>query len=499
MINPLNEEIINNLPVPIVIFQKVEQKYVILKFNNLFYELNSEFQFLKESKINSDPNNFFEGDQPLVQFAQSLTGSHSQLNKNLIIKIRKRTQNELNIFKSFNIFFFGIKESIFGILVFSLDISNNSKMVDLNLIKLTFFNDLPIGILILKENLIILVNISLASILGYSDISGIINRRIEEFIFPEDLNDFLYELDIIKNSPSYSKQGLIYRFIKKNSEIIWLSLSFHVYREQENLPPIIIFSAIDVTENRKTQLTLLQNHRKASIGELTAGIAHEINNPLFGIMNYSSLLKEWVDKGNTITKDSEEYEFLEGIIKEAERISKIISNLSEFSIKSEDKSFVPTDINEVISKAEKLLSYQIRHTKINIIKEIKENLPKFMLQQFRIENLFFQMLNNSIQALQNINDRERIIKLTISTNNTEDNNKLIIKIYDNGEGMSDDTMIRIFDPFFTTKRETKAVGLGLSTVFNIINDHNGKIEVDSQLGKWTEFTIILPVVDSLKI
>ncbi len=138
-----------------------------------------------------------------------------------------------------------------------------------------------------------------------------------------------------------------------------------------------------------------------------------------------------------------------------------------------------------------MLSYQIRHTKIKIIKEIENNLPKFMLQQFRIENLFFQMLNNSIQALQSINDRERIIKLRIYT----DNNKLIIKVYDNGEGMSDDTMIRIFDPFFTTRRDIKAVGLGLSTVFSIVNDHNGKIDVDSELGKWTEFTITLPILE----
>ncbi len=351
----------------------------------------------------------------------------------------------------------------------------------------------PNGLFTLTNNQISYSNLNFAKLLNYSEISGIINRRIEEFVYPIDLEDFLGQLNRYKNNPNENGIDLEKRFIKKNGDIIWLNLLLKYYKLKDNSSRLV-FRAIDITKKRKTELMLLQSHRLASVGELTAGVAHEINNPLFGIINYAALIKDTIDEGGQIETSSEEYEFLLGIVEEAERISKIIGNLSEFSRKTQDKEFKPTNLIAVMNKVGKLLSYQIRHAHVNLLIDIQEDsMSEIMLQQYRMEHVLFNLILNSIQALENTTGRKRKIEVKIRIDDSTDINTLNIIIWDNGEGISDENLIKLFNPFFTTRRGIKGTGLGLHEVYLIVNDHNGLITVDSQFGEWSQFEINIPV------
>ena len=204
-----------------------------------------------------------------------------------------------------------------------------------------------------------------------------------------------------------------------------------------------------------------------------------------------------IDERKKITQDSEEYEFIEGIIEEANRISKIIGDFSEFSKMGEETKVVKTNLLELISKVEKLLAYNIRHSGVKIIKELDSKFPYIYLPQYRLQHIMFNLLLNSIQSLsikynhvKNSLDYKPIIKITAKV---RENEELVLKFYDNGEGIPDENMVKIFEPFFTTRRNKVGSGLGLYQVYNIIQDLNGAISVDSVFGEWTEFQISLPI------
>ncbi|MHA1339933.1 MAG: PAS domain-containing sensor histidine kinase [Promethearchaeota archaeon] len=392
-------------------------------------------------------------------------------------------------------------------------------------IKLSIFDDFPIPILVLDNLKIIYYNDEFLKLINLNSNTLLLGANITSLLYKEDVQTFIKDLKRIYQSNSKIFHEKVYRFIIKNeAEPRWFSLSYkklpsyfgkiqlrpeskekiYFNENDKNIKsnPIseynenneyIIFTISDETERKQTQLALLQTHRLASIGELTYGIAHEINNPLFGILNYANLIKDSIEMGVPITTKSEEYEFVEGIIKEAKRISNIISNLSEFSIKSEENILKPTNIKTLISKVEKLLSYQIRHSHVNIIKEIEENLPNLLLQQYRMEQVLFNLILNSIHALNLSMKKDKKIIIRCYTEKETDPNYLIIKVYDNGIGISEDNLPKIFTPFFTTKRDLKGTGLGLHTVYNIVKDHGGIITVDSKVGEWTEFKIKIPM------
>jgi len=246
-------------------------------------------------------------------------------------------------------------------------------------------------------------------------------------------------------------------------------------------------------DRKKAEIVLLQNHRLAAIGELTAGMAHEINNPLFGIMNYAELVKASIDEGVIIKPKSEEYGFIQGIIDEAQRISKIISNISEFSRKAESKEFTAANIGDIFNRVEKILAFQIRQAHVKIEKSIASDIPKIMLQEFRIQQGLFNLMLNSIQAFEKIQDRHHLIKISVDIDKATTPHFLFITIWDNGEGINSENIVKIFTPFFTTRRATKGTGLGLYTVFNIITDLNGTIYCESKLNEFTKFTIKIPI------
>ncbi|MHA1378345.1 MAG: PAS domain-containing sensor histidine kinase [Candidatus Helarchaeota archaeon] len=244
---------------------------------------------------------------------------------------------------------------------------------------------------------------------------------------------------------------------------------------------------------------LIQSEKLASIGLLGAGVAHEINNPIMGIINYAQIVRDELKNYKNIDLNKKPFSFLDGIIRESERISNIVEELLIFSRK-DTRQFVMGDINEVISSSINLIFPRIKTSNIIIQKEFQQNLPKISMRIQNIQQVILNILQNSIDALnekfgEKYQGTSKNIK--ISTKLVKIQNKKYIKItnWDNGQGIKSKDLIKIFDPFFTTKLQSKikGTGLGLSISYRIIRDHKGKIEIKSNWKKNTTVTILLPV------
>jgi len=233
-------------------------------------------------------------------------------------------------------------------------------------------------------------------------------------------------------------------------------------------------------ELKKTQEQLVQSEKLASLGKLAAGIAHEINNPLTGILTYSSLLlKE--SKDNSQVKED-----LEVIVNETTRCRKIVKGLVEFARQTEP-SKTPADVNEVVDKTLSLLEHQAIFHNISIVKKLNENLPTIMVDVDQIQQVFVNIILNAAEAMSEGGT------LTIESKLDSEKRFLKVSFTDTGSGIPRENLSKIFDPFFTTKRSGKGTGLGLSVSYGIIQRHNGILEVKSQLGKGSTFTIKLPL------
>lgn len=512
MVDDFDSAIIDSLPPAIIVLQRLQDGFQILRKNSNFNLINDKYLGLPNGSVN-------EGD--IVRFSSILEKNPNTISKALInialdvlnqapgffkrTTVMFRTglddQETNNIIGKrgiipFHILIFKIQTDVIGIILQDIlrDSSNGTeKSSIMNKLKMqSVFNFLPAGIFIVEDNRIRFANRNFVNTMGYDDPEELSGRRIEEFVHPDDLQDFLLYLETILAETDGSAQEREIRFIRKKGQAIWFSLSNSLYHDTLRNKKSAIFSCVDITERKKTELTLLQTHRLASIGDLTAGVAHEINNPLFGIMNYSALLIDTLESAHNIKPNSEEHEFIEGIAEEARRISNIINNLAEFTRKSEEREFKPTHLAKIIQKVEKLLAYQIRHTFITVEKDIPEDLPLINLQKFRIEQAIFNIMLNSIHALEETDKKDRKIKICVQIEESKPRDLLKIEIFDNGIGIKDENMVKVFNPFFTTKRGIKGSGLGLHQAYNIVTDHHGKINVDSEYGKWTCVNIEIP-------
>ena len=235
-------------------------------------------------------------------------------------------------------------------------------------------------------------------------------------------------------------------------------------------------------ELQGVQVRLLQAEKMASLGSLSAGVAHEINNPLGGILIYASLLMEdFEDKKDPRVQD------LKRIVEEATRCKEIVKSLLEFGRQTESR-FEPMDINKAIIDGLFFLENQVLFHDIQIIKHLDPSLPFIEGDSNQIKQVFMNMMVNAAEAMS-----ERGGYLTITTGSSPDRSSIFISFKDTGTGIPPEVQPKIFDPFFTTKAVGKGTGLGLSTSYGIIQSHHGNIEVESEAGKWTTFNISLPV------
>jgi signal transduction histidine kinase len=236
---------------------------------------------------------------------------------------------------------------------------------------------------------------------------------------------------------------------------------------------------------KSSQGQLIQSGKLAAVGELGAGIAHELNNPLTGILGYAQYL---IEKTKKIDFNIDNFKAcvrqIEYIEKEAQRCKNIVQSLLKFSRKSYDK-FESLNINQIIEDTLSLVGHQLTMNNITLIKELEPDLKEIIGNGNQLQQVFTNIIINAQQAMSNKGE------LRIETRNKD--GSIEIEFADTGCGIPEENLNKIFDPFFTTKKDWRGTGLGLSISYNIIHDHKGSIDVKSEVGKGTTFSITLPV------
>jgi two-component system NtrC family sensor kinase len=238
----------------------------------------------------------------------------------------------------------------------------------------------------------------------------------------------------------------------------------------------------EITERKKLEQQLRQAEKLAALGQLVAGVAHELNNPLAVIMGYAQILAAQGYPANRVQSD------LKKILHESERAAKIVRNLLTFS-RPREPQLAPVDINQIVSNVVEAQEAEMESAAIQFHSRLARELPKTMADSHQIEQVMTNLITNAVQELSRHQGRRTIEVLT-----EQKENIICITVIDSGPGISRDVMPKIFDPFFTTKGPGKGTGLGLSLCYSIIQEHRGRILVESELGKGAKFLIELPLV-----
>lgn len=240
-------------------------------------------------------------------------------------------------------------------------------------------------------------------------------------------------------------------------------------------------------ELRSAHDHVLHVEKMASLGKMAAVVAHEVNNPLSGILTYAKLLRKWVASGQAGNdKRDEAMECLELIATESRRCGELIKNLLSLS-RSAPMNLQSVDLHEVINRSLLLVRHQLEHAGIDLQLKLEEDMPRLHCDAAQIEQVLLALIMNAIDAM------PRGGNLWIATLLNHDETEISIEVRDDGAGIAPDVLPQIFEPFMTTKEHGRGVGLGLAISRGIVERHNGRIEVESHLGKGTTFTLTLPV------
>ena len=232
---------------------------------------------------------------------------------------------------------------------------------------------------------------------------------------------------------------------------------------------------------------LLQSDRLASLGQLSASVAHEINNPVSGVLNLSMLMQRML-KEDGVPKDRiEEFrKYLGQVVSETGRVGRIVSDLLAFSRRSKPHR-APADLNKIVRTTISLVQHKMKLSNVEVETRLSEQLPRVPCDPSQIQQVVLNLALNAAEATQGKGSG----KVVVSTRPGD--GVVILEISDNGEGIPPENLAKIFDPFFTTKPEGKGVGLGLAVSYGIIQAHGGDIEVKSRVGQGATFLISLPL------
>jgi len=349
------------------------------------------------------------------------------------------------------------------------------------------FESITDGISVIDLNgAIIRTNQRTVEMHGFSSKEELLGKSALKLVAPRD------HANIAKNMREAVKKGTIkgmeYTLLRADGSDFPGELSTSMLKDVSGNLVGHITIARDITERKQAeerekemQQELLLSSRLASIGELAAGVAHQLNNPLTGVLGFSQrLLRK--------TTDQETNQDLRKIYGEAERAAKIVQNLLTFARRREPKKEY-SDVNYVVQSALELRAYELKTSNIAVVTDLVPSLPKVMVDFHQIQECFLNLILNAEQAMTEANGGG---KLTIKT---EKNKKYVRATFtDDGPGIPAEHLNKIFDPFFTTKGGKGGTGLGLSVCHGIVTEHGGRIYAKSKPSNGTTFFIELPII-----
>ncbi|HCY83677.1 MAG TPA: hypothetical protein DHV36_00915 [Desulfobacteraceae bacterium] len=246
----------------------------------------------------------------------------------------------------------------------------------------------------------------------------------------------------------------------------------------------VLTNIMDITDSKEVQSFLRIQDKMTSLGRVTAGIAHEIRNPLSGIYIYLKALKQIYNHMGDITKV---LSIIDKIELASNKIESIIQRVMDFS-KPSRPQFVMADLNHYIDEVTKLTAVTLRKSNIRLVKHLAQDLPECWAEPHLIEQVILNLVTNAAEAMKEM-DADKRIELTTGLSETKES--ILIRVRDNGPGIPHAHQSKIFDPFYTTK--TNSSGIGLSICHRIILDHGGTLKFNAGSGQGAEFLITLPL------
>ena len=321
------------------------------------------------------------------------------------------------------------------------------------------------------------------------------------------VRDFIQERPV--NLPVFSMIGRHEGYVVENprQEKIPVELKITAYGEPSDECFLILLEDVSVklelekqllknhfeiqkaySELKTTQAALVQSAKLASLGELSSGIAHELNQPLQAIMGFSQEL-EHLEKLSPTGK-----EFIGDIIHASRKMAEIIQSIRSFA-RTAESEFGETAVDYAMSEAVKLMHHQLMQKNINVELKCEAQLPPIQANEIQLEQVFINLLSNARDAIESVRSRGGNIQIEISRGKMTATAAaaIVVKLRDNGCGMNEETQAKIFDPFFTTKDVGKGTGLGMSISYGILKQHGAQIEVNSKVGEGSEFILVLPL------
>jgi two-component system NtrC family sensor kinase len=311
----------------------------------------------------------------------------------------------------------------------------------------------------------------------------LIGKTCAEIYTPGELR-----FDPCRHMQSLEAEGLIVEEVGLPHMGGTFQLSVSPWYDKNNRLVGSIHVAKDVSHEKLLQQQLIQSEKLSAIGELISGIAHELNNPLTGVMGYSQLLQ--------MRKDIDERarESLIKINSLALRCQKIVKNLLSFARRQKPERTL-TNVNDILERTLELRNYELAVNNIAIVRELDRNLPETIADAHQLQQVFLNIITNAEQAMLEAHGKGR---LTVRSRAESQNRRIVVEIQDDGPGIPERIITRIFDPFFTTKEVGKGTGLGLSLAYGIIQEHGGSISARSRPGEGATFVIELPVIRTLQ-
>lgn len=341
------------------------------------------------------------------------------------------------------------------------------------------FESITDGITVSDQGLkIIELNEAVVRMHGYSSKEEMIGRNALELIAKRDHTRAMENATRILDDGSV--RNIEYTFITKNDREFPAELSAAVLRDSTGNPAGLIAITKDISERKKMEEHLILTDRLASVGELASGIAHELNNPLTGVIGLSQLLAQ-KDVSEDIKKD------LNLVYSEAQRAATVVKNLLIFARKHPPAK-QPLNVNEVIGKVLEIRAYVERVSNIEVVVHLASDLPQIMGDYFQLQQVFLNIVINAEYFMIEAHGKGT---LTITTRKVVGG--VQVSFADDGPGIHKNNLDHIFDPFFTTKEIGKGTGLGLSICHGIVTAHGGRIYAESRLGKGATFIIELPL------
>ncbi len=268
------------------------------------------------------------------------------------------------------------------------------------------------------------------------------------------------------------------QWINKDQITDWEITTYAILDESDDPAQVIIFEK-DVTQEKRLEANLIQSEKLAAVGQLAAGVAHEINNPLSAVIANAQLLRRDLPPGELDALESVELIETAGL-----RASQVVRNLLGFARK-EQYEFLATDLNETIINALSLVKHEAVTRAMDIQVQLQENMPMIHASKDHLQSVWINIILNALDSMEPGNGI-----INVGTSYKPDEFKVTIS--DNGTGIPPEKVTRVFEPFFTTKDPGRGTGLGLSICHRIVKQHGGYIQIDSLGGTGTKFSITLP-------